>query len=68
VSQCIRSDPEAVENLDYDSDQASSAGPDAAPAVTTADVVTTVTAVTTMDAVTPTDAVTPVRAVTKPHG
>ena len=31
-----------MENLDYDSDRASSAGPNAAPAVTTVDTVTTV--------------------------
>jgi hypothetical protein len=41
-----------VENLDYDSDRASSTGPDAAPAVTTADYVTSVDAVTAADTVT----------------
>ncbi len=53
LSECIQSDPEAMENLDYDSDWASSAGPDTAPAVTTVDTVTTANAVTTADAMTP---------------
>ncbi len=47
--ECIPSDPEAVENLDYDSGRAGSAGPDAAPAVTTVDAVTTGPAVTNRD-------------------
>ena len=64
MCECIRNDPEAVENLDYDSDRASSAGPDAAPTVTTVDAVATVVAVTTAPAVTTVPAVTAAPAVT----
>ncbi len=37
LSESILSDPETFKNLDYDSDRVDSAGPDAAPAVTTVD-------------------------------
>ena len=56
----LRSDPEAVEYLDYDSEPragANSVGPDSAPTVTTVDAVTPMATVTTVDTVHPVDAV-----------
>ncbi len=47
-----------MENLDYDLDRASSAGPDTASTVTTVDAVTTAPVVTTVPAVTTAPAVT----------